>query len=84
METGRMYYISPLVDACTDVDVAAMKGYIQVHLDEKLTPGAVAAKLGLDPLHARRRFYLFTDEYMGAYIRRLKAERAAGKAGERE
>ncbi len=61
-----------------------MRGYIQARLDEKLMPSSVVAKLGLDPLHARRRFYLFTDEYMGAFIRRLKTKRAAEKTGERK
>ena len=52
--------------------------HIQLHLDDDLTPGALAPVAHFSPFHFSRIFSAMVGESIGAHVRRLRLERAAG------
>jgi AraC family transcriptional regulator len=53
--------------------------FVQEHLDEPLTPGRLAGGANLSTFHFHRIFSGLTGESVGAHVRRLRLERAAGE-----
>ena len=57
--------------------VQRMQDYIDAHLDERISPAALARAAGFSPWHARRMFKALTGLSPAGYIRRLRLSRSA-------
>jgi AraC family transcriptional regulator len=53
--------------------------FVQQHLDEPLAPARLAGVAALSPFHFHRIFSAIVGESLGAHVRRLRLERAAGE-----
>lgn len=56
--------------------VSVARDFVAGHLDEKLTIERIAQAAGVHPVHLARTFSSRTRETIGAFVRRLRAERA--------
>ena len=56
--------------------VSVARDFVAGHLDEKLTIERIAQAAGVHPTHLARTFSSRTGETIGAFVRRLRAERA--------